>query len=639
MLNNRMVQYWLGVFSILFLMGMGPVSSAQGTYVPPKIPEKTQKKFEEVVLASKAGHGEEAIPELNELIARYPTWTEPRHELSRIYYEASKFRDAITTLEKSIAIDTASQIKQLYTLARLYEQTGDAEQAKNYYTLFVAKADDSDPLKQKAKEILNQFAARQQMLNRKYDITLVPLPSEINTMNHESVGRWTLDGNELFFTRVVGPQEDIYIASLDSLSRQWKVSAFPHNSSLNEGALAISPDGKYLVFTSCNREDGQGSCDLYVSVRKNGTWTKPVNMGPGFNTRAWDGQPCFGMDGSTIFFSSGRDGTFGGRDIWYMYQVSVDSWSKPINAGPGINTANSESCPFISFDGNTMYFMRDGDQGMGDSDLYISRKGLDGKWMPAENMGPPINTTTSEGALAVHPNGKKGMLTRLTDDQKNNLFEFDLPPEFRSLPQQALHVYFRDKITGLPIKCQLEIFETRGNPETRLSQWSNEDGRIITTLQRNTPYGIIANTQGYLMYSANLDPDSSSSRYIEISMIPMDKAEHESVVLENIFFETGSSELLPASEPELKKLLYTLKSHLSMIIELRGHTDNVGDDAANQQLSQARAKAVFIWLTNNGIQSFRITYKGYGETQPIANNDTEAGRKQNRRTEFYIVKK
>jgi outer membrane protein OmpA-like peptidoglycan-associated protein len=185
----------------------------------------------------------------------------------------------------------------------------------------------------------------------------------------------------------------------------------------------------------------------------------------------------------------------------------------------------------------------------------------------------------------------------------------------------------------------LEIFEAQGNPETRLTQWSNEDGRIITTLQRNTPYGVIAYTQGYLMYSANLDPDSSSTRSIEISMIPMEKAEHESVVLENIFFETGSSELLPASEPELKKLLYTLKTNLSMIIELRGHTDNVGEDAANQQLSQARAKAVFIWLTNKGIQAHRITYKGFGETQPIASNDTDAGRKQNRRTEFYIVKK
>ena len=634
-----MVKYWLGVFSILCLVGMGPSSIAQGTYEPPKIPEKTQKKFEEVVLASKAGHGEEAIPELNEIIARYPTWTEPRHELSRIYFESGNLKEAISTLEKSIAIDTASQLKQLYTLARLYESTGDAEQAKNCYTIFVAKAADDDPLKQKAKEILNQFAARQQMINRKYDITLVPLPSEINTMSHESVGRWTLDGNELFFTRVVEGQEDIYIASLDSLTKHWKVAPFPNNTSLNEGALAISPDGKYLVFTACNRDDGQGSCDLYVSIRKKGTWTTPVNMGPGFNTRSWDGQPCFGLDGGTIFFSSGRDGTFGGRDIWYMYQVSADSWSKPINAGPGINTSNSESCPFLSFDGNTMYFMRDGDQGLGESDLYISRRGLDGKWLAAENMGPPINTIQSEGALAVHPNGKKAILTRLTDDQRFNLFQFDLPAEFMSLPQQALHVYFKDKTTGLPIQAQLEIFEAQGSPESRLTQWSNADGHITTTLQRNIPYGIIANTQGYLMYSANLDPDSSSSRSIEISMIPLEKAEHESVVLENIFFNTGSAELLPASEPELKKLMYTLKSNLSMIIEIRGHTDNVGEDAANQQLSQARAKAVFIWLTNKGIQSFRITYKGFGETQPIASNDTEAGRKQNRRTEFYIVKK
>src|SRR6478735_3679080 len=113
MFNNGMVQDWLRVFSIFFLVGMGTLSNAQGAYVPPKIPEKTQKKFEELVLASKGGHSEEVIPELNEIIAKYPTWTEPRHELSRIYYEASNFRMAVTTLEKSIAIDTASQVKQL----------------------------------------------------------------------------------------------------------------------------------------------------------------------------------------------------------------------------------------------------------------------------------------------------------------------------------------------------------------------------------------------------------------------------------------------------------------------------------------------------------------------------------------------
>jgi len=591
------------------------------------------------VLASKAGHGEEAIPELNELIAHYPTWIEPRHELSRIYYEAGKLKESISVLEKAIAIDTASQVKQLYSLARLYEQTGDAEKAKDCYTLFVAKADDSDPLKQKAQENLDQFVVRQMIMKRKYDITLLPLPNEINTENHESVGRWTLDGNELFFSRVVNGQEDLYIGTLDSATHLWKVAPFPQNTSSNEGAPAISPDGKYLVYTACNLPNGFGSCDLYVSVRKRGIWSKPVNMGPGFNTESWDGQPCFGLDGGTIFFSSNRQGTFGGRDIWYMYQISGDSWSKPISVGPGINTANNEGCPFVSFDGNTMYFMRDGKEGLGESDLYISRKGLDGKWMPAENMGPPINTIQSEGALAVHPNGKRAMITRLTDEQKNDLFEFDLPTAFMSTPQQALHVIFKDKITGVPLKGQLEIFEAKGNPEVRLSQWSTEDGHIVTAIQRNIPYGLIGNTPGYLMYSANLEPDSSASRLIEIDMTPMEKAEHESVILENVFFESGSSELLPASEPELQKLLYTLKINQSMVIELRGHTDNVGDDDANQQLSEARAKAVFSWLTGKGIPGTRISYKGFGETQPIASNDTEAGRKQNRRTEFYIVKK
>jgi outer membrane protein OmpA-like peptidoglycan-associated protein len=393
------------------------------------------------------------------------------------------------------------------------------------------------------------------------------------------------------------------------------------------------------VYTACNLPNGLGSCDLYVSVRKKGIWTKPVNMGPGFNTRSWEGQPCFGMDGTTIFFSSNRDGTFGGRDIWYMYQISGDSWSKPISAGANINTSNNEGCPFLSFDGNTLYFMRDGKEGLGESDLYISRKGIDGKWLPAENMGPPINSPLSEGALAVHPNGKTAMLTKMTDEQKNDLFEFELPQDFRSLPQQALHVYFKDRITGLPLKGQLEIYEATGNPEIRYSQWSTEEGHIITPLQRNTAYGIIGNTPGYLMYSANLAPDSSASRYIEIPMIPMEKVENESIALENVFFETGSSKLLPASEPELEKLLYTLKTNQSMVIEIRGYTDNEGEESMNQRLSQDRAKAVFLWLTNKGIPGNRVSYKGFGETNPVASNESEAGRKQNRRTEFYIVKK
>lgn len=624
---------------LLFVLALVPKAFSQSGYVPPKIPEKTQKKLDELILASKGGQTDAAINGLNDLISHYPTWTSPRHELSRIYYETGNRKESVAVLEKAIAIDTISQLQQLFTLGRLYEETGNPDKAKICYTTYMAKADISDPLKQKAQENLDLILAREKMYTRKYDISLTPLPAEINSELDESVGRWTLDGKELFFSRKNGDQEDLFIAEMDSLTHHWKVTPFPFNTAAREGAPTISPDGKYLVYTACNVPNSYGSCDLYVSVRKKNIWTKPVNMGPGFNTASWDGQPCFGLDGTSIYFSSDRTGTFGGRDIWYMNQIASDSWTKPISAGPNINTGNNEGCPFISFDGNTLYFMRDGKEGMGATDLYISRKGLDGKWMPAENMGPPINSATDEGALAIHPDGKTALLTRLSDDKKNDLLEFELPGEFRSLPQQALHVYFKDKTTGLPIRAQLEIYEAKGNPEIRYSQISTDDGRITTTLQRNTPYGIIGYTQGYLMYSDNLESDSAASRYIEIAMIPMDKVENESIVLENVFFETGSSQLLPASEPELEKLLYTLKTNQSMIIEIRGYTDNIGEDDMNQRLSQDRAKAVFTWLTGKGIPSSRVAYKGFGETHPVAGNETEEGRKQNRRTEFYIVKK
>ena len=612
--------------------------AGQGSYSPPKISEKTQRDLDEIVLASKAGRLEESILQLKTLIVKNPTWIVPRHELSRVYYESGKLPESIQTLESAIAIDTASQIKQLYFLARLYEQTNQEEEAKKHYQLFIAKAAIDDPLKQTAIEILDRFLERQLMMKRHYEINLEPLPDEINTEYMEQVGRWTLDGKGLIFQRVTNGQEDLYFASLDS-NNKWNVYEFPFNTTDNEGAPAFSPDGKYLVFTSCNRRDGMGSCDLYISVKKNGEWTKPVNMGPGFNSSAWDGQPCFGLDGVTLYFSSNRSGGFGGRDIWYMYQVSSDSWSRPISAGPGINTPDNEGSPFIYFDGNTMYFMRDGKQGIGGSDIYISRMGLDGKWQKGENMGPPINTSVHEGALAVHPDGTTAMITRTTTEKKDDLFVFKLPTDFISVPQQQVNVLIRDKTTGEPLRAQLEIFEATGDPTVRLSQWSNEAGELITTINRNTSYGIIANTPNYLMYSANLEASTDAERSLEILMIPIAKSVNEAIVLENIFFETGSAKILPASEPELQKLLYTLKSNQSMTIELRGHTDNVGDDTSNQTLSEARAKAVYDYIVAKGITSARLSYKGFGETQPIADNETTTGRQKNRRTEFFIKTK
>ena len=148
---------------------------------------------------------------------------------------------------------------------------------------------------------------------------------------------------------------------------------------------------------------------------------------------------------------------------------------------------------------------------------------------------------------------------------------------------------------------------------------------------------MIADVDGYMPYSENLEADTSSVRELEIKMIPIGASMDKVLVMQNVFFKTGSAALLPGSDPELKKLLFTLKKNANMKIEIRGHTDNVGSETSNQLLSEARAKSVFTYLTSSGIDPSRLIYKGFGETQPVADNNTPEGRKQNRRTEFKII--
>lgn len=609
--------------------------SGQGNYIPPKVPEKYCKTLDIAVLEAAAGKTEHSIAEIHKLIERYPSWTEPRHHLSRILYDTGKKKDAIAVLEASIAIDSNSQLQQLYTLGRLYEQAGEYDKAIHSYHLVISKSAEQPALLQRVTTSLQRLESKTALFRTGYTITLKPLPDGINTNDQEALGRWTVDGQAVIFTRRIGGKEDLYLGHLQN-NIVTDVEEFAFDASYTEGAHTISPDGKYLIFTSCNRHDGMGSCDLYLSVLKDNKWSDPVNMGPGFNSSSWDSQPMFGLDGLSIYFASGRPGGLGGTDIWMTYEISLGKWSKPINLGPVINTANSESSPFIHFDGRTMYFMRDGEEGLGGYDLYIARQGIDGKWISSENMGMPINSGADEGALSLHPDGKRAMITRMTEEHQEDLFEFVLPEKFRSTPVQLLVATIKDKETNLPVHARLEVFDVSKGDTIRTSQWADEKGNITLTIERNTAYGVIASAEGYIMHSSNLPADTSGKRQMEIHMISLAKAVDKPIVLQNIFFETGSAKLLPASNPELNKLVWTLRNSENMKMEIHGHTDDVGTDEFNLLLSEERAKSVYQYLIDRGIDPSRLSFKGFGETQPVAPNETEEGRRQNRRTEFVV---
>ena len=629
--------YLFRIALVFFLTLSITVCLGQGDYVPTKVPAKFEKELAEAVLMANGGQAETAISMIEDMIDKYPTWTAARKELSKIYYELGQKQKAVDQLEAILAIDTTSQLPELYSLGRIYEGISEPERALACYDALLKKNPSDKALTDRATASKIALEKKRDLWKSNDVIQLQPFDSDINTPNHEFLGRWMLDGQTMVFTRRVFTQEDIFFASFDSTAGLWRIEEFTFNSPQNEGAHALSPDGNYLIFSSDNRQDGLGSSDLYLSFKQNGQWTRPTNMGPAFNNAAWDGQPCFGLDGLTLFYASARPGGMGGRDIWYVYQLSAGKWSNPINAGPAINSAGDDESPFVHYDGQTMYFMRNSKEGLGGYDLYIARRGIDGKWQKAENMGSPINTGADEGALTVHPNGMTAIITRMTEDAKNDLFEFELPEKFRSAPLQALTVTITDQGTAQPIRARIELFEIGESDTIRFSQWADNDGKISAVTRRNVSYGLMVSADGYIMYSANLEPDTSSRRELDIKMIPIANAQEKVIVLQNIFFETGSAELLPTSDPELNKLLWTLRKNTAMNIEIRGHTDNEGDDKSNQVLSEARAKAVYQYLLGRGIEAERLSFKGFGETQPVADNNTPEGRKQNRRTEFKVI--
>lgn len=620
----------------MFLFLVALMCRGQDSYIPPKVSTKDVKTLDEAVLQYKAGQTSEALSVIREIIRKNPTWTRPHQELAQLYYTSGEKHSAIEELEASLRIDTNSQCQQLLTLGRIYEEVNAPDSAMTCYRRIEVKCSDPAVL-QKAAAARTTLEKKQSLWTETYNIALRPFDEDINTPNQESLGRWTLDGKTMIFTRMLNGQEDIFMATFDSVAGLWAIKDFPFNSAVNEGAHAISPDGHYLIFTSCNRDDGFGSCDLYLSVQKKGKWSTPVNMGPVFNSASWDAQPCFGPDGLSLYYSSSRPGGMGGRDIWYVYQIAAGKWSKPVNAGPLINTPNNEESPFVHFDGQTLYFMRDGKEGLGGYDLYISRRQIDGSWQAPQNMGAPINTGANEGALSLHPNGRLAIITRETEKQGNDLFEFELPQSFRSVPLQALDVTILDALNGMPLRARIELFETDKTDTIRLSQWTDEEGKISSFTRRNVPYGLMVSADGYVMYSTWLESDTGAVRRKEIRLIPLSEAADKIIALQNIFFETGSAILLPTSDPELNKLLWTLRQNPTMIIEIRGHTDATGDDAVNQKLSEARAQAVYDYLVKRGIEPSRLSYVGLGESTPVADNSTPEGRQLNRRTEFKIL--
>jgi outer membrane protein OmpA-like peptidoglycan-associated protein len=396
-----------------------------------------------------------------------------------------------------------------------------------------------------------------------------------------------------------------------------------------------------LFFTGCNRPDGLGRCDIYISQKKGDEWGKPFDLSPPINTSGWESQPSISADGRTLYFVSNRQGGYGGYDIWKS-TLTPKGWGQPENLGPNINTAFNEQSPFIHADNNTLYFCSNGWPGMGNQDLFVTRLGDDGKWGKPENLGYPINTHGDETALTLTADGATAYFA--SNNLKGlggfDIYTFEMPVKLRPNIVTYVKGTVSDAKTKQPLESAVEILDLQNTQPVYQDYSSADKGDFLATLTAGKNYGLNISKSGYLFYSENFSLvgyQSSSPFNIHVLLEPIEIG--NKVILKNIFFDTNKFDIKPESTSELQKLVDFLLFNPTLRIEISGHTDNVGNDALNQTLSENRAKAVYDYLIANKLDAARLVFKGYGKSQPIAPNDTDDNRSKNRRTEFKIIGK
>jgi outer membrane protein OmpA-like peptidoglycan-associated protein len=322
-----------------------------------------------------------------------------------------------------------------------------------------------------------------------------------------------------------------------------------------------------------------------------------------------------------------------------IHRLPNGSWTTPENLGPSVNTIGEEGAPFMHADNHTLYFTSNGHPGYGLQDLFMVRKEQQNQWSKAINLGYPINTIENEGSIFIAADGKTAFYASDRSDSKGglDLYSFELREGIR--PARTLwvkgKVYDEATKKGLPSAVELTDLSNR---EVVSKVQTDETGNYLVTLPIGKDYAFNVNRRGYLFYSENCPlsqraPDSTYS--IDIPLKPL--VANASVVLKNFFFDTKSAELKSESLIEIDQVLQLLKENPTMKIRIEGHTDNVGKPEDNLALSRKRAAAVVQYLQGKGADITRLSAAGYGETQPIAENNTEEGRAKNRRTEMKIL--
>lgn len=604
------------------------------------------------------------------------------YKIGRCYLNSVDKTKAIIYFENALKLDPKVSPDLHYMLGQAYHLDVQFDKAIAEYKIYKELMSPQDASKQ-AKTIEKKIAeavAGKELVKAPVRVFVDNLGSTVNTIYPEYSAIINADESMMIFTsrrnNTTGGEkdpydfkyfEDIYITN--NIGGVWSTpvnSGKSMNTNTHDASVGLSSDGQTLLIYK-----SENGGDIYQCVQDGGNWSKPEKLPKSINSDFHETSASYAPDGRTLYFVSNREGGFGGGDIYMIKKNNKGKWTAPVNLGNTINTEYDEEGVFMHADGKTLYFSSMGHKTMGGYDIFKSVYEK-GNWSEPENIGYPVNTPDDDVFFSISANGRHGyyssaasggyggqdiyMVTILGPEKplinngEDNLLASLTAPvsetviepvlEIKSSQLTLLKGVVVDDKTSNPLKSIIELSDNLTGEVIAGFESNSSTGKYLVSLPSGKNYGIAVKAENYLFHSENFDIPASTG-FQEINKdIRMKKIEvGNKIVLKNIFFDFNKSTLRAESTTELDRLIKLLTDIPTLKIEISGHTDNVGAATYNKTLSESRAKAVVDYLVKNGIAASRLTYKGYGFDQPIAANDTEAGRQLNRRTEFKVLSK
>ena len=477
------------------------------------------------------------------------------------------------------------------------------------------------------------------------------LSKNVNSEYFEIAPYITPDGKRLYFVRRGHPQntkidltpyaEDIWYSDL--INGEWGPAVHmdkPFNQNTSNAVISVTADGNQ-IFIGGYYEDGYYAKKGYsVSRLTKDGWTVPKGIEVVDYDKMCYGDyisDCFSADG-TILVTSFNEHTKENINDLYVSFKTEEGYTRPKKLPYPINTEHGEGTPFLAPDNKTLYFSSNRPGGLGDFDMYVSRR-LDDtweKWSEPQNLGTPINSESSEAFFTIPAKGEYAYFVRVFDGQAD-IVRTKLKKEF--LPT-AVTIVFGKVIADAPInfeKVKLVYVDLKTKKETKVDVHPIT-GEYKIVLPSGAFYGFKADAPDFYPTSQNIDLNQSTQyNELEVNVYLKEIKKGKTFLINNVFFDFAKADLKPESYYELDAIVEILQQNPSFKLEIMGHTDNVGTDEMNLKLSQARASSVVNYLISKGISKDRLIAKGYGKTMPIVPNDTEANRAKNRRVEFKIL--